>query len=167
MKETKLELIVGVFVLVGLAALTYLAVKLGKLEVIGVDQRYVQAVFDSAAGLKPGAAVEIAGVQVGQVKRIALDGERAIVTLALHSGVKVHKDAIASIRTRGLIGDKYISLSPGGSDPELAAGEKIRDTESGVDLEQIIGEFIHGSAGSSGSAKGSDQGGDKPNDKEK
>ena len=153
MRNTKLELIVGVFVLIGIAALTYLAVKLGKLEIIGSNQRDVQAVFDSVAGLKPGAAVEVAGVQVGQVKRIALDGEYAVVTLSLHPNVKVHQDAIAAIRTRGLIGDKYVSLSPGGSDKELPPGGKIRDTESGVDLEAIIGEFIHGSAGSEEKSK--------------
>jgi phospholipid/cholesterol/gamma-HCH transport system substrate-binding protein len=146
-KDTKLELIVGVFVLVGILALTYLAVKLGKLEVISSRQNHVTAVFDSVAGLKTGAPIEVAGVQVGQVKRIALDGEYAVVTLALQPHVKVYQDAIAAIKTRGLIGDKYVSLSPG-SDKELAPGGKIRDTESGVDLEAIIGEFIHGSAGS-------------------
>jgi phospholipid/cholesterol/gamma-HCH transport system substrate-binding protein len=148
MKDTKLELIVGVFVLIGLAALAYMAIKLGKLEIIGGHQRDIQAVFDSVAGLKTGAGVEVAGVQVGQVKRIALDGERALVTLAVQPHVKVYQDAIASIKTRGLIGDKYVSLSPGGSDKELPPGGKIRDTESGVDLEAVIGEFIHGSGGS-------------------
>jgi phospholipid/cholesterol/gamma-HCH transport system substrate-binding protein len=147
-KNTKLELTVGIFVLVGIAALTYLAVKLGKLEVVGSQQRHVEAVFDSVAGLKTGAPVEVAGVQVGQVKRIALDGEHALVTLSVKPDLKVYQDAIASIKTRGLIGDKYVALSPGGSDKELTAGGKIRDTESGVDLEAIIGEFIHGSTGS-------------------
>ena len=145
MKDAKLELIVGVFVLVGLAALTYLAVKLGKLEVIGGGNHMeVQAEFDSVAGLKTGASVEIAGVQVGQVKRIGLKGDRATVVLSLKPGMKLYGDAIASIKTRGLIGDKYLSLSPGGSQKELPPGAKIRDTESGVDLESLIGEFIHG-----------------------
>ncbi len=146
MHDTKLELIVGVFVLVGITALTYLAVKLGKLEVIGGNNVEIQAEFDSVAGLKTGATVEIAGVQVGQVKRIALKGERALVTLVVQPGVKLYGDAIASIKTRGLIGDKYVSISPGGSQKELPPGAKIRDTESGVDLESLIGEFIHGSA---------------------
>ncbi len=145
MKDAKLELIVGVFVLVGLAALTYLAVKLGKLEVIGSgNQIELQAEFDSVAGLKSGSTVEIAGVQVGQVKRIGLKDDRALVVLSLRPGVKIYGDAIASIRTRGLIGDKYVSISPGGSQKELLPGSKIRDTESGVDLESLIGEFIHG-----------------------
>jgi phospholipid/cholesterol/gamma-HCH transport system substrate-binding protein len=145
MKDTRLELIVGVFVLVGLAALTYLAVKLGKLEVIGTGNHIeITAEFDSVAGLKPGASVEIAGVQVGQVKRIGLNGDRATVVFSFKPGAKLFGDAIASIKTRGLIGDKYVSISPGGSQKELPAGGRIRDTESGVDLESLIGEFIHG-----------------------
>ena len=145
MNNTKLELIVGVFVLVGIAALTYLAVKLGKLEVIGSGHNMeIQAEFDSVAGLKTGATVEIAGVQVGQVKRISLNGDRATVMFSLQPGTKLFGDAIASVKTRGLIGDKYVSLSPGGSQKELPPGAKIRDTESGVDLESLISEFIHG-----------------------
>jgi phospholipid/cholesterol/gamma-HCH transport system substrate-binding protein len=145
MKDAKLELIVGVFVLAGIAALTYLAVKLGKLEVIGGGNNVeIHAEFDSVAGLKAGATVEIAGVQVGQVKRIGLNGDRALVVFSLQPGVKLYGDAIASVKTRGLIGDKYVSLSPGGSQKELPPGTKIRDTESGVDLESLIGEFIHG-----------------------
>ena len=145
MNNAKLELVVGVFVLVGIAALTYLAVKLGKLEVIGGGNNVeIQAEFDSVAGLKTGATVEIAGVQVGQVKRISLNSDRATVVLSIQRGVKLYGDAIASVKTRGLIGDKYVSISPGGSQKELAPGTKIRDTESGVDLESLISEFIHG-----------------------
>lgn len=145
MNNTKLELVVGVFVLVGIAALTYLAVKLGKLEVIGSGNNMeIQAEFDSVAGLKTGATVEIAGVQVGQVKRIGLNGDRATVVFSIRQGVKLFGDSIAAIKTRGLIGDKYVSISPGGSQKEIPPGGKIRDTESGVDLESLIGEFIHG-----------------------
>jgi len=144
MKDTKLELIVGVFVLVGIAALTYMAVKLGKLEVIGGNQVEIRAEFDSVAGLKNGATVEIAGVQVGQVTAIGLNGERALVSLSLTPGVILYGDAIASIKTRGLIGDKYVSLSPGGALDALPPGGKIRETESGIDFEKAISEFIHG-----------------------
>jgi len=145
MKDAKLELIVGVFVLVGIAALTYLAVQLGKLEVIGGGKNLeIHAEFDSVAGLKDGATVEIAGVQVGQVKKIGLNGERAVVSFSLTPGVKLYGDAIASIKTRGLIGDRYVSLSPGGSQKELPPGGEIRDTESGIDFEKAISEFIHG-----------------------
>src|SRR5947209_4912336 len=95
MHDTKLELIVGVFVLVGIAALAYMAIKLGKLEVIGGgNQIEVQAEFDSVAGLKPGASVEIAGVQVGHVKRSGLKDDRALVVLSLDPGVKILSDAV-------------------------------------------------------------------------
>ena len=145
MNNTKLELIVGIFVLAGIVALTYLAVKLGKLEVIsGGNHVEVSADFDSVAGLKTGATVEIAGVQVGHVKKIGLNGDRALVVFSLNPGVKLYGDSIAAIKTRGLIGDKYVSISPGGSQKEIPPGGKIRDTESGVDLEALIGEFIHG-----------------------
>jgi phospholipid/cholesterol/gamma-HCH transport system substrate-binding protein len=145
MNNTKLELVVGIFVLVGIVALTYLAVKLGKLEVIGGgNQVEIQADFDSVTGLKTGATVEIAGVHIGQVKRIVLNGDRATVVFAIKPGVKLYGDANASIKTRGLIGDKFVSISPGGSDKELPPGGKIRDTESGLDFERVISEFIHG-----------------------
>ncbi len=145
MKDTKLELIVGVFVLVGIAALTYLAVKLGKLEVIGGGNNLeIHAEFDSVTGLKAGATVEVAGVQVGQVKKIELNGDRAVVSFTVTPGTKLYGDAIASIKTRGLIGDKFVSISPGGSQKELAPGGKIRETESGLDFEKAISEFIHG-----------------------
>jgi phospholipid/cholesterol/gamma-HCH transport system substrate-binding protein len=145
MNNTKLELVVGIFVLVGIVALTYLAVKLGKLEVIGGgNQVEIQAEFDSVTGLKTGSTVEVAGVQIGQVKRIGLDGDRAMVMFAIKPGVKLYSDAIATIKTRGLIGDKFVSISPGGSGKELPPGGKIRETESGLDFERAIGEFIHG-----------------------
>src|SRR2546427_12637152 len=99
MHDTKLELIVGVFVLVGIAALTYMAIKLGKLEVIGSgNQIEFQAEFDSVAGLKTGSAVEIAGGQVGQVQRIGLKDDRALAVWPLHPGVRIYGDALASVK---------------------------------------------------------------------
>jgi phospholipid/cholesterol/gamma-HCH transport system substrate-binding protein len=144
MERAKLELVVGVFVLVGLACLAYLSVKLGKLEVIGGNNYVVEAEFTSASGLKQGASIEIAGVEVGRVKDIALRGDRAIVALAIHDDVKLYTDSIASIKTRGIIGDKYLTLSVGGGGDPLKAGEKIRDTESGLDLEELVSQYVHG-----------------------
>ncbi|HJR76174.1 MAG TPA: outer membrane lipid asymmetry maintenance protein MlaD [Nitrospiraceae bacterium] len=144
MERAKLELVVGVFVLVGLACLTYLSVKLGKLEVIGGNNYVVEAEFTSASGLKSGASVEIAGVEVGRVKGIALQGDRAMVALAIQDGVKLYTDSIASIKTRGIIGDKYVALSLGGGGDPLKEGEKIRDTESGLDLEELVSQYVHG-----------------------
>jgi phospholipid/cholesterol/gamma-HCH transport system substrate-binding protein len=144
MERAKLELVVGVFVLVGLACLAYLSIKLGKLEVIGGNNYVVEAEFTSASGLKSGASVEIAGVEVGRVKGIALQGDRAMVALAIQDGVKLYTDSIASIKTRGIIGDKYVALSLGGGGDPLKEGEKIRDTESGLDLEELVSQYVHG-----------------------
>jgi phospholipid/cholesterol/gamma-HCH transport system substrate-binding protein len=144
MERAKLELVVGVFVLVGLACLAYLSIKLGKLEVIGGDNYVVEAEFTSASGLKSGASVEIAGVEVGRVKGIMLRGDRAIVNLAIQEGVRLFTDSIASIKTRGIIGDKYVALSVGGGGDPLKEGEKIRDTESGLDLEELVSQYVHG-----------------------
>jgi phospholipid/cholesterol/gamma-HCH transport system substrate-binding protein len=144
MENTKLELIVGVFVMVGIACLSYLSIKLGKLEVIGGDFYEVRAQFDSASGLKTGATIEIAGVEVGRVKGIVLSKDRAVVTLAVGNGVDLYTDTIASIKTRGIIGEKYLALSPGGGGDPLKPGETIRDTESGVDLEELVSQYVHG-----------------------
>ena len=144
MEKAKLELVVGVFVLVGIVCLGYLSIKLGKLEIIGGNRYDVRAEFDSVSGLKAGATVEIAGVEVGRVKAIALNGDRGVVTLAIRNDVKLYDDTIASIKTRGIIGEKYVSLSIGGSGEILRAGGRIRDTESGLDLEELVSQYIHG-----------------------
>ena len=139
MEKAKLELIVGVFVLIGIACLAYLSIKLGKLEVIGGDVYEIVAQFDTASGLKAGASIEIAGVEVGRVRGITLNDDRAAVLLVVNNGVKLYSDTIASIKTRGIIGEKFLALSPGGGGDPLKPGETIRDTESGLDLEQLVG----------------------------
>jgi phospholipid/cholesterol/gamma-HCH transport system substrate-binding protein len=144
MEKTKLELIVGVFVLVGIVCLGYLSIKLGKLELISGDLYEVEAPFNSASGLKPGAAVEIAGVEVGRVKSILLKNDQAVVRLAVHNEIKLYSDTFASIKTRGIIGEKFLALSPGGGGDPLQAGGTIRDTESGLDLEELVSQYVHG-----------------------
>ena len=144
MDKGKLEIIVGAFVLVGVLCLGYLSVKLGKLELVGGDLYEVGALFNTASGLKPGAAVEIAGVEVGRIKSIGLKEDRALVTLAIHNGTKLYSDTIASIKTRGIIGEKYLALSPGGGGDPLKVGDTIRDTESGLDLEELVSQYVHG-----------------------
>ena len=147
MKKTNLETIVGIFVLIGLACLAYLSIKLGKMEIIGGNHYEVYADFDSVSGLKNGASVEIAGVDVGRVNRIILDpksGDKARVYLQIQGGVKLQDDVIAAVRTSGIIGDKFIQLQPGGSDTIIANGGRIRDTESSVNLEELISKYIHG-----------------------
>ena len=144
MEKAKLELVVGVFVLVGIVCLGYLSIKLGKLEMIGGNRYDIEAEFNSVSGLKPGATVEIAGVGVGRVKAITLKEDRGSVTLAIRNDVNLYNDTIASIKTRGIIGEKYVSLSLGGSGEILRPGGRIRDTESGLDLEELVSQYIHG-----------------------
>jgi phospholipid/cholesterol/gamma-HCH transport system substrate-binding protein len=144
MEKTRLELVVGAFVLVGIVCLGYLSIKLGKLEVIGGDLYEVDAQFNTASGLKPGATVEIAGVEVGRVKSIVLKDDRAMVKLGINQETKLYTDTIASIKTRGIIGEKFLALSPGGGGEALKAGDLIRDTESGLDLEELVSQYVHG-----------------------
>jgi phospholipid/cholesterol/gamma-HCH transport system substrate-binding protein len=144
MEKAKLEMVVGVFVFVGILCLGYLSIKLGKLEMIGGDVYEVEAQFNSASGLKPGSTIEIAGVEVGRVRGITLNQDRAMVKLAVNNTVKLYTDTIASIKTRGIIGEKFLALSPGGGGGPLKPGDTIRDTESGLDLEELVSQFVHG-----------------------
>ena len=147
MNMVKLEMMVGTFMLIGILCLGYVSIKLGKLEFGNGDFYSVIASFDSVSGLKPGARVEVAGVEIGKVDRIALDaksGDRALAYLKIKTGVKITDDVIASVRTSGIIGDKFIKLRPGGSDKMLKNNDKIRETESAIDIEELVSKFIHG-----------------------
>lgn len=145
MKNTKIEYLVGCFVLAGLAAILYLAIQVGGARLLGGDVYQLQAQFSSAAGVNPGSRVEIAGVRVGTVKSVNLDeAYYALVTLELPRSVKLDADTIASVKTSGLIGDRFIELSPGGSDLFLEDGEMIYDTESALDIEDLISRFALG-----------------------
>ncbi len=146
MKRFNIETAVGLFVVAGIVAIAWLSVRLGKLEIVGGNFVPVHAEFASVAGMKTGARVDIAGVPVGTVAAITLDGYKADVLMKIRKGISLQDDTIASVRTMGLIGDKYISLSPGASDRLIPPGGTIRETESPPDFDQLIGEFIHGSA---------------------
>lgn len=147
MNMAKLEMTVGVFMLIGILCLGYISIKLGKMEIMGGGYYTVSAQFDSVSGLKPGARVEVAGVEVGKVDRISLDpksGDQAVALLKIKTGVNITDDVIASVRTSGIIGDKFIKLKPGGSDRFLTNNGKIRETESAIDIEELVSKFIHG-----------------------
>jgi phospholipid/cholesterol/gamma-HCH transport system substrate-binding protein len=147
MNMVKLEMTVGTFMLIGILCLGYVSIKLGKMEIGGGDYYSITAAFDSVSGLKPGARVEVAGVEVGKVDRIALDaksGDRALAYLKIKSGIKITDDVIASVRTSGIIGDKFIKLRPGGSDKMLKNNDTIHETESAIDIEELVSKFIHG-----------------------
>ena len=144
MSKGKVELGVGIFVLIGLGCLIYLAVHLGKMEVFGQGYQ-VSASFDNISGLKTGAAVEVAGVEVGRVENIMVTPDnRAKLQLSINPDIILKEDAIASIRTKGIIGDKYIKLSPGYAEKTISPGGKILDTESAMEWEEIIAKYIHG-----------------------
>jgi len=154
LNQTRTEIIVGIFVLAGLLCLGYLAIRLGKLEVLGSQGYVVYADFASVAGLKPGDPVEIAGVKVGKVESIALADDRARLGLRIADHTKLQEDTIASVRARGLIGDKFIVLTLGGSDRILKPGDRIRETESPPDISDLIGKYIGGDLTSKSEEKG-------------
>jgi len=144
-KQSVAEAIVGVFVLVGMACLAYLAISLGDLNVFRGGDYRVTALFDSVSGLRDGASVEMAGVEIGKVERIALgEDDRASVMIRIQGEVRLTEDVIASIRTKGIIGDRYIKLEQGGSEKYIASGGRIRETTPPVDFEELIGQFIFG-----------------------
>jgi phospholipid/cholesterol/gamma-HCH transport system substrate-binding protein len=144
--KASVETAAGIFVLIGILSVGYLTVKLGKLELLADNYYVLNARFQSVSGLKKGAQVEIAGVPVGKVDLISLDHERqvALVKLKIEHGVLLTDDVIASVKTSGLIGDKYIKLSPGGSDTVLKAGDTIIETESALDIEELISKYAFG-----------------------
>ncbi len=144
MKRFNLEITVGLFVVLGLLALAYLSVKLGQIQLGGGNTYTLTAVFPTVAGLQAGATVEVAGVQIGRVEKISLEDFEAVVTLRLESRVQLQDDAIASIRTRGLIGEKYVRITPGGSDHSIAAGGRIHEVEAPFDFEDLLSQFIQG-----------------------
>ncbi len=146
MKRFNVETVVGLFVVTGIACLAWLSIRLGKLEIVGGDYVPIRAEFSSVAGLKKGASVAIAGVEVGKVDAVTLDGYKADVQMKIRRGIALSDDTIASVKTMGLIGDKYVSLSPGASERVIPPGGTIRETESPPDFDQLIGEIIHGSA---------------------
>jgi phospholipid/cholesterol/gamma-HCH transport system substrate-binding protein len=146
MQKTSIEMAVGVFMLIGIACVGYLTIQLGKMQWIGDNFYALDARFKSAAGLKTGSQVEIAGVQVGQVDAIRFDPDRqmALVRLKIQKNIVLTDDVIASVKTSGLIGDRYIKLTPGGSDLVLKPGDQITDTESAIDFEELISKYVFG-----------------------
>ncbi len=142
-----MELFVGGFVVLGIAAILYLTVKLGAGSLLGADTYRLEVRFASASGLNAGASVHVAGVPVGRVEGIRVDPVdfNAIVTISVLKGLNLPTDSMASVKTTGLIGDKFILLSPGADDSVLKEGDLITLTESSVDIESLIGKMAFGS----------------------
>lgn len=146
MKRSSIETSVGIFVLIGIACVGYLTIKLGKVEWFDEQNYFVYGRFESVSGLKKGAQVEMAGIQIGAVNAIKLDQERqvAIVEMKIQKDVVLTDDIIASIKTSGMIGDKYVQISPGGSELALKNGEFIASTKSALDLEELLSKYVFG-----------------------
>ena len=144
MKKFNIELTVGLFLLAGFFCFAYLSVNLGGIELFGSHSYRVVARFDSVAGLKKGASVEISGVKIGKVNNIGLEDEQALVEIFIDIGVELQEDVIASIKTQGVIGDKYIRILPGGSEDLIADGGEIFETESAIDIEELISKYVFG-----------------------
>ena len=144
MKKMNLEMIVGAFLLAGFISFSWLAVKMGDINPFQQETYPLTARFTSISGLKEGSTIELAGVIVGKVRHIELDtGDyEAVVHMDINKQVELQDDTIASIRTSGIIGDKYIKLSPGGSDIILAAGDAIEETEPSISLEELVSKYI-------------------------
>ena len=141
---TRLELSVGAFVVAGLAVLAYLSLSIGGLEVFSGDRYQVRARFASVGDLSRNATVRMAGVKIGRVESIGLEDYAAEVVLEIDAEVELPADTIASIRTEGLLGQSYVSLSPGGSEKNLAEGGRISQTEPAIDLIDILSRYAFG-----------------------
>jgi phospholipid/cholesterol/gamma-HCH transport system substrate-binding protein len=148
MKNNTLEMVVGLFMIIGFAAFVYLALQLGEVSFLTSSKTYViKAEFNNVAGVKKGASVQVAGVDVGQVTSIKLGKDAyAVLSLNIDNSLKVPVDSMASVKSQGIIGDKYIQLSLGGDEKDFKPGEMIKDTESSLDIESLISKFAFGSA---------------------
>ena len=144
MDRSRVNIAVGIFVILGVVALGYLSIQLGRVSFLGGRGYAVTVDFPSVGGLKAGSAVEIAGVEIGRVESIGLADYQARVTLRVHSGIKLQEDVIASIKTKGLIGEKYIRISPGGSEKIIPPNGRIREVEAPVDFEELLSKYIFG-----------------------
>ena len=148
MKNNSIEIFVGLFMLIGFGAFVYLALQLGEVSFLTDNKTYViQAEFDNVSGVKKGASVQVAGVVIGEVAAIKLgEDEVAILSLKVDKAIKLPTDSMASVKSQGIIGDKYIQLSLGGDEELFKPGGLIRDTESSLDIESLISKFAFGSA---------------------
>ena len=146
-RKFTLEFWVGLFAMVSLVMFGWLAVGLGGLALFGSGRYQIFAEFDNISGLQKGASVEIGGVPIGEVSDISLKDPKAIVALAIDEGIKIRDDDVLRIRTKGIIGDRYVSVSRGASTMFIEPGNITTETESVVDIEDLIGKIVHSMTG--------------------
>jgi len=146
MKKYKIETIVGIFVIFGLLCVGYMTVKLGKVDFLSDDSYSLVAKFTSVTGLRIGSPVNILGIDVGRVEKITMDqaNQKAVVEIKVKKDIKIYDDAIAAIKTEGMIGDKYMSIDPGGSGTLLGSGAVITDTQAAVDIVELVSKYAFG-----------------------
>jgi len=142
MKRFDTEIIVGLFVFIGLLCMGYTSIKLGQVDFFDTSYYPIQADFTSATGLKKDTNIEISGVKVGKVKEIRLENYEAAVTMLIKKDIEIQDDAIASIRTKGILGEQYIEILPGASDVILKPGDNLFDTEPPFDLLSVIKKLV-------------------------
>ncbi len=159
MKKYSIETAVGIFVLVGLVCVGYMTVKLGKVSLFGADTYQLYARFSTVDGLRSGSAIQVYGLQVGTVDSLSIDQAKqmGVIGMKINKDVKVYDDASATIKTSGLIGDKYVKIDPGGAGEPLKPGAYITQTSVPADIEDLIGKYAFGST-----SPGQDKQGDKP-----
>ena len=146
MNKYSKETVVGIFVVVGLFCIGYMTVKLGNVSIFGDDSYYLHARFTTVSGLRIGNPVEMMGMEIGRVSEFKMDQENqvAVVTLKIKNGIDIYDDAIASIKTAGLIGDKYVSIDAGGGGDLLKNGDTITETEAPADIGDLISKYAFG-----------------------
>ncbi|WP_028584291.1 outer membrane lipid asymmetry maintenance protein MlaD [Desulfogranum mediterraneum] len=146
MRHSRLNIVVGLFLVLGFLAFGWLAFRLGEVPWLTGAKTYpLRAEFHNVSGVKTGADVQVSGVRVGTVKELRLSQDGlAMVTMQLNNGLSVPLDSIVSVKSQGIIGDKYLQISLGGDEESYAAGEVVVDTESSVDLESLISKFAFG-----------------------
>ncbi len=146
MKKYVMETAVGIFVAIGLLCVGYLTLKLGNIGILEGDQYRVLAKFSSVSGLRAGSTVQMYGIEVGRVERLGMDSEaqQAQVEMLIRKDVKIYEDALAAIKTEGLIGDKYVSIDPGGMGDPLKPGDSIIQTQAAVDVGDLISKYAFG-----------------------
>jgi phospholipid/cholesterol/gamma-HCH transport system substrate-binding protein len=143
----RIEITVGIFVFLGIVSMGYMALKLGEVGGLGTTGYIVDASFGDAGGIRPGADVMMAGVVIGRVEHIGLKKDKAYLALRINNGVRLTDDAIASIRTKGIIGDRYVRISQGADTQYLKNGDEIEETESAINIEDLISKYIFSPGG--------------------
>jgi len=149
MKKYSKETLVGIFVVVGLFLIGYMTVKLGNVGFLGENKYTLTARFNTVSGLRVGNPINMIGMEIGRVAKFTMDqdNQQAIVLLEINKGIDIYDDAFASIKTEGLIGDKYISIDAGGGGDLLADGDTITETESPTSIMELISKYAFGDVG--------------------